>query len=56
MKILLGTLIGGIIGFGIGYFGRCGSGTCPITSNPIVSAVLGASIGALIAFIKKGSL
>ena len=49
MKIMLGILIGGAIGFGIGYFGKCVSGTCPLTSNPIVSTIIGAVIGAMIA-------
>ncbi len=48
MKILLGVVIGGIIGFAIGYFGKCASGACPLTSNPAVSAFLGALIGAVI--------
>ena len=30
MKILLGILIGGAIGFIIGYFGKCASGACPL--------------------------
>jgi len=49
MKILLGALIGGIIGFAVGYFGKCSSGACPLTRNPIVSASIGALLGAFIA-------
>ncbi|MDD5496563.1 MAG: DUF6132 family protein [Candidatus Omnitrophica bacterium] len=49
MKILLGVVIGGAVGFGIGYFGKCASGTCPLTSNPIISTIIGALIGAMIA-------
>ncbi|MFH1593180.1 MAG: DUF6132 family protein [Candidatus Omnitrophota bacterium] len=52
MKVVLGIIIGVIIGFAIGYFGKCTSGACPLTSNPIVSSILGAVIGALIAMIK----
>ncbi len=52
MKILLGILIGGAIGFSVSYFGKCTSGTCPITSNPIISTVLGTMIGTLIAIVK----
>jgi len=48
MKILIGVLIGAVIGFGIGYFGKCASGICPLTSNPIISTVIGALIGAMI--------
>lgn len=49
MKIFLGALIGGVIGFGLGYFGKCASGACPLTSNPVVSTALGALVGALLA-------
>ena len=49
MKIILGVLIGGGIGFLVGYLGKCASGTCPLTGNPIISTVIGALIGALIA-------
>lgn len=48
-KIILGGTIGGVIGFAIGYFGKCASGTCPLTSNPWVSTIIGALIGAMIA-------
>jgi len=49
IRILIGILIGGAMGFGIGYFGKCSSGTCPLTGNPYISTVLGAVIGGLIA-------
>jgi uncharacterized membrane protein YeaQ/YmgE (transglycosylase-associated protein family) len=48
MKIVLGVSIGALIGFGIGYFGKCASGVCPLTSNPFISAVIGAILGLLI--------
>jgi uncharacterized membrane protein YedE/YeeE len=48
MKIILGIVIGGVIGFGIGYFGKCTSGACPLTSNPIISTAIGAMIGAML--------
>jgi len=48
MKMILGIIIGGAIGFGIGYFGKCVSGACPLTSNPIISTLIGAIIGAMI--------
>jgi hypothetical protein len=49
MRILLGIIIGGGLGFLVGYFGRCASGACPLTGNPYVSTVVGAILGALIA-------
>ena len=48
MKIVLGVVIGGAIGFAIGYFGRCVSGICPLTKNPAVSTIVGALIGLLL--------
>lgn len=48
MKIVLGLVVGGAIGFGIGYFGRCASGVCPLTSNPIVSTIIGALLGLIV--------
>jgi len=47
MKILLGALIGGLIGFAIGYLGKCTSGMCPLTNNPIVSTILFALVGGM---------
>ena len=49
IRILLGVLIGGGIGAVLGYFGKCFSGTCPLTSNPYRGAIYGAVIGALLA-------
>jgi hypothetical protein len=49
MKIVIGTLIGAVVGFAVGYFGKCASGTCPLTSNPVISTVIGATFGALLA-------
>jgi hypothetical protein len=48
MKALIGILIGGIIGFAVGYFGKCSSGACPLTSNPFISTLIGALIGFMI--------
>jgi len=49
IKMIIGIVIGGVIGFAAGYFGKCASGTCPLTSNPTTSTVLGALFGAIIA-------
>ncbi|MDD5435738.1 MAG: DUF6132 family protein [Nitrospira sp.] len=45
MKIFLGVVIGAAIGFAIGYFGKCASGTCPLTRNPWISTAVGALFG-----------
>jgi thioredoxin 1 len=47
-RILLGVLIGGLVGAGLGYFGKCSSGTCPLTANPYRGAIYGAVMGALL--------
>jgi thioredoxin 1 len=48
-NILLGVLIGGAIGAVAGYFGKCSSGTCPLTANPYRGAIYGAIVGTLLA-------
>ena len=52
MKIILGIVIGGAVGYAIGYFGRCASGVCLLTRNPIITAVIFALLGAMIALSK----
>ena len=47
-RILLGVFIGGAIGALLGYFGKCSSGTCPLTANPYRGAIYGAVMGALL--------
>ncbi|MBW1672605.1 MAG: conjugal transfer protein TraF [Deltaproteobacteria bacterium] len=47
-KILLGVMIGGAIGASLGYYGKCSSGTCPLTANPYRGAIYGAVMGALL--------
>jgi hypothetical protein len=49
LRMALGIAIGGGAGFAFGYFGRCASGACPLTSNPWIGAAVGAALGALIA-------
>ena len=48
MKVIIGGIIGGAIGFAIGYFGKCASGVCPLTSNPIISTIIGILLGIMI--------
>ena len=52
-KIIAGIIIGGGAGFAVGYFGRCSSGTCPLTSNFYISTIIGAVIGLLIATARR---
>ena len=53
MRVFLGIVIGGGIGFAVGYFGKCASGMCPLTSDPVISALIGALIGAMLTLGKK---
>jgi thioredoxin 1 len=48
VRLLLGVLIGGLIGAGLGYFGKCSSGACPLTANPYRGAIYGAVLGVLL--------
>jgi thioredoxin 1 len=50
IQLAIGLLIGGSLGATLGYFGKCSSGTCPLTANPYRGAFIGAIIGGLLAF------
>ncbi len=50
VQLTLGLLIGGGLGAMMGYFGKCSSGTCPLTANPYRGAFIGALMGGMIAF------
>lgn len=45
--LLLYLLIGGVVGAGLGYFGGCKSGVCPLTANWRRGALFGAVLGLL---------
>lgn len=45
IKVLVATLIGSAIGYAYYYFIGCNSGTCAITSKPIISTAYGAFMG-----------
>ncbi|MEI7941916.1 MAG: DUF6132 family protein [Candidatus Riflemargulisbacteria bacterium] len=47
IKILLGSLIGGVVGYLVYKFIGCHSGSCPITSSPVMSVLYGALIGSM---------
>jgi thioredoxin 1 len=47
LTLLIYLLIGGGVGAGLGYFGRCNSGACPLTANWRRGAFFGALIGLL---------
>jgi thioredoxin 1 len=50
IQIAAGLLIGGGAGALMGYYGKCTSGTCPLTANPWRGAFVGALMGGLLAY------
>jgi len=55
IQLVLGILIGGGFGALLGYFGRCSTGTCPLTANPWRGACYGMVMGALFALVVPAS-
>jgi hypothetical protein len=49
IRIILGVAIGAVLGFAYYKFVGCSTGSCPITSNPFISTLYGAVMGALVA-------
>ena len=49
LRIIIGVILGGGLGFGWYKLVGCSTGTCPLTSNPVISTIYGAVVGALVA-------
>ena len=49
LRIVIGVVVGGGLGFAYYKFVGCASGACPLTSNPFISAIFGSVVGALVA-------
>jgi len=49
LRIIIGSVVGGGLGFAYYKFVGCSTGTCPLTSNPIISSLYGMLVGALVA-------
>jgi len=47
--IIIGIIVGGGLGFGWYMLVGCPTGTCPLTSNPVITTIYGAVLGALVA-------
>lgn len=54
MKFLVIVLIGAIAGGLMGYLGKCTTGACPLTANPLRGAGFGALLGFMIAVSNVG--
>ena len=48
LRLLIGLVIGGVLGFAYYYFIGCNSGGCAITSNPYRMTAYGMLFGALL--------
>jgi thioredoxin 1 len=55
LTLIFYALVGGGIGTTLGYYGKCSSGTCPLTSTWWRGAIYGAVLGGLFYFISGGS-
>lgn len=44
-KVIIGSCIGGILGFAYYYFIGCNSGSCSITASPVNSILYGSFVG-----------
>lgn len=49
LRIVIGVIVGGGLGFAYYKFVSCSTGTCPLTSNPLISTLDGMVVGALVA-------
>jgi hypothetical protein len=49
IRILIGLLAGGVLGFGWHKLAGCSTGACPLTANPWISTAYGMVVGALLA-------
>jgi len=53
IKLLIFSGAGASLGFTYYYFIGCQSGSCPITSNPVISTLYGLMIGVVAGFDKR---
>ena len=49
LRVIIGAVIGGALGFAYYRFVGCSTGACPLTSNPFISSLYGMVVGALVA-------
>ena len=49
LRIIIGVVAGGGLGFAFYKLVGCSTGTCPLTSNPFTSTLYGSVLGALVA-------
>jgi len=49
VRLVIGAVLGGGLGFAYYKLAGCSTGTCPLTSNPFVSTIYGVIVGLLLA-------
>ena len=49
LRIAIGIIVGGGLGFGWYKLVGCPTGACPLTRHPLITVIYGAVIGALVA-------
>ena len=52
-RLLLGVGMGAALGYLYYYFIECNSGSCPITSSPVISTLYGGLLGLVFVFPSK---
>lgn len=50
VKLALFAAAGAVLGFGYYYFIGCRTGTCPLTSNPVITTFYGLIMGVVAGF------
>jgi Family of unknown function (DUF6132) len=53
LRLIIGVIIGGSLGYALYRFVGCSTGTCPITSSPWISTIYGVILGVVIAMTGK---
>ncbi|MBN2366480.1 MAG: hypothetical protein JXL67_09945 [Calditrichaeota bacterium] len=53
IKLILFSLAGALLGYGYYYFIGCRTGSCPLTSNPLISTLYGSVLGFVMGFDTK---
>jgi hypothetical protein len=47
IRVFISIAVGAALGALMGYFGKCSSGTCPLTATPWRGAIYGAVMGTI---------
>lgn len=48
VRLIIGVIVGGLLGYAAYRFIGCSTGTCPLTANPWISTILGMVFGGLL--------